>query len=115
MAPWGASLPPTVRERRLDPSTRCLRDVELDRASHLHRLFGLQQAGNLGGSHSGQSPGVPGIYSYSHHCRLHMGFSLDTRGIEAEKRDGEGDSDRLNPTPMQESLSAPACAMVPQL
>lgn len=98
-----------------DPPTRCLGDAGLDRAPYLHRLCGLQQAGNLGGSHSGQGPGVPGMYAYSHHCRLHRGFSLDTRGMEAEKRDGERDSDDSESPSVQEFLSAPACAMPPQL
>lgn len=120
----GASLPPTHCQGEetshhsrspKDPSNRCLRDAGLDKACYLHRFCGLQQAGNRGGSHSGQGPGVPGIYAYSHHCLLHMGFSLDTRarGVEAEKRDGEGDSDRLRIPPTHQCRNSSQLQLVP--
>lgn len=86
-------------------------DAGLGKASYLHRPCGLQQAGNLCGSHSGQGLGGPGIRACSHHCHLHTGFSLHTRarGVEAKRRDGKGTDRCRSPSLLQPVPWSPTC------
>lgn len=116
-SPLAGSYPPihcqgedTSQQSRptIAPSSRVLRDARLGRESYLHRPCGLQQAGNLCGSHSGQGPGAPGRYACSHRCHLHMGFYLYTRAggreKESKRRDGEGGRFRIPPLCRNPSL-----------